>query len=367
MDVLKGRDFDACVFTEHSIPTSQQGLARSKLGSGYKVDLSNLDPEKHKNVGGTGCILNTKTKNIIKPKPANPELQQALDEGRCGLYASGTAKNNFVLTYVVYGWPNGECDDLAASRTDDLLCLISVDMAMHDEGPKIVVGDLNGPINRFPAFDGLIQDGHLFDVGAIASAFGGIDGDNTCKANSNSKPTRRDYIIANRQAKDQILTMEVDHSIAFPVHDVLRVAFKDSVPLRTYNAVCLPKPIRQLFDEKCLKYYGEQNLAAHRNKVKEKEEATSNRTITCDISIKEQAVITKGPTYKSTYLCKALEQDQELIVGSKTSLEASIKEQQDKDIASNFTPAQKEAQLNLLHHLIDKQLGSHGKCWKKAP
>ena len=112
-----------------------------------KVHLSKLDPEKCSNTGGTGIIKRGKG-HIIRPSPLCKALIKVIDEGRVGLYAHEVSLDNFVLTYIIYGWTNGALDPIAAARTDDLIALVVQDAAMQPPGPVLICGDVPSQTTR---------------------------------------------------------------------------------------------------------------------------------------------------------------------------------------------------------------------------
>ena len=243
VELLKKRVFSAALLSEHSTTPNRFSQVRESLGRGYKSHLSQLDKEKSKNVGGTGCVLRSVTRHIVQPKSKLKAFAEIRDKGRAGLYAFEVCPNVHVYVYIVYGWTGADTSDEAAARTDDLLCLCHRDSLLQADGPKLFVGDFNGSIHTFPTFNSEIRNGQLHDIGAIASGFGDVDNDTTCKANSLAKATRRDYVVANKKAMDVIDTMVVDHDPCFSVHDVLKITFKAEAPRHSYEAVALPRSL----------------------------------------------------------------------------------------------------------------------------
>ena len=129
-----------------------------------------------------------------------------------------------------------------------------------------------GSLNVFPSFFDQITTGALFDIGAMASDFGGVDDDYTCKANAKSKASRRDYVIANNRAKNLIHTMKVDHNAGFLVHDVITVTFKENAPKNTRDIVVMPTPIKNIFNDKCIESYGDINNKCYQDRITKAEE-----------------------------------------------------------------------------------------------
>ncbi len=294
--ILKERDFDVTLVTEHSVAPNKRHKTKIKFPKPFKFHISELDREKAQHVGGTACIMNSNYKHIIQPQPKHAELKTIINQGRVGLYAIEVCLDVHVIAYLIYGWTGADCNDEAAARTDDLLTLVTTDMLQQDPGPKMIVGDLNGSLPSFVSFHEHIKEGHLFDIGACASSFGGIEKDTTCKANANAKATRRDYVIANQQAKDLINTMVVDHTPAYPVHDVIRVTFKAEAPHYTYQAVKMPTSIKSIFDEVCTNDFGDQILEDYNNNQRQKQH--NNKAFTCEVTLEEDPTETPiAPTF----------------------------------------------------------------------
>lgn len=157
------------------------------------------------------------------------------------MYVHEVAWNIYVLNYTIYGWTGADQFTEAAARTDYLLCLVATDMEMQDFGPAIVTN-----LTSFPAFLEIMRSNNLKDLGAVASNYGGIDGDYSCKENSDAKPSRIDYIIANEAAADLVQTVNVDHNSLLPAHHIIQVTFHGQTPHETSNMVNMPKGIHDI-------------------------------------------------------------------------------------------------------------------------
>ncbi len=136
-------------------------------------------------------MLNSKCKHIVQPQPKHPGFAKVLNQGRVGLYVFEVIPGVHLMTYVVYGWTNAEANDEAAARTDDLLTLIVQDLQLQEVGPKLIAGDFDGTLQSLVNFNDEIVNGRLVDIGAIASAYGGVDNDVTCKASPKANAPRR--------------------------------------------------------------------------------------------------------------------------------------------------------------------------------
>ena len=88
------------------------------------------------------------------------------------------------MNYVFYGVTNGDICPKAKQTSNSIMDAILDDMKQQPKGPKMIVGDFNASISSLPLLQDSILIGELFDIGAIASQYGEINCENTCKANS---------------------------------------------------------------------------------------------------------------------------------------------------------------------------------------
>ena len=98
---------------------------------------------------------------------------------------------------VIYGWTGGSKGTPEAARTDDLIAIVRMQFQLMDQGPKIIAGDLNGPIEAFPSLQAMLRDQGWFDVGAADDKCGGTPRQPTCHTNEGARETRISYLIAN--------------------------------------------------------------------------------------------------------------------------------------------------------------------------
>ena len=70
-------------------------------------------------------------------------------------------------------------------------------MDLHEQLPVLIIGDLNADLCKLEVVQDALGYNHLHDIEAIASAFGGIDNDYTCRLNATATCTRRDFVLAN--------------------------------------------------------------------------------------------------------------------------------------------------------------------------
>ncbi len=360
--LLKGRSFTAAAITEHSLPHKEYPELKKQLGKGYKSHISGLDPEKDKYVGGTACVLRSNNKHLVQPKPMHKQMQALNNQGRVGMYLYEICTGVHCLTYVVYGWTGADTDHQAACRTDDLLCIIHQDMMMQQDGPKLIVGDLNGSLATFVAFYEIVRSNQLYDIGAMASAFGGKNNDTTCKANGKAKATRRDYVIANWQARQMIDTIVVDHKPCFLVHDVIELTFKGKAPVITQQAVNMPTSLKSIVKKVLDKDYGEQNILRAQQQTAKKEEA-QGKVFTCEPQLVDAEDKQTTPVFPTR--SKYHSDDLELIEQTDKACEDFINDALDNEDAAKYTSAQKQAVYTRLHVIMDQHLDTLKGRWHK--
>jgi hypothetical protein len=350
-EIIKRTTFDAMCVTEHSIPRSRCSELRDMLGKDFKFHLSGLDKEKTHNTGGTGVVLHGKHfPRAIKPK--YKPLNRILNEGRVGLYCLRLSRHLFCNVYVCYGYTNGEFDNHATNRTNDMMSIILSDLEEQGDCPAMIVGDFNSTIKRLPVLNNVIASGMLVDIGATASRYGSIDCDYTCIANSSAQATRRDFVIANRRAEKLIDSFHVDHSTGLSVHAGLCIRFKADPPTDVYTAIDLPKTICDIFKQKCAQVYGAQNrIEAQR--ARDVQLTKQSKKFVCDTTIPSipQLFPVRPSTSKkladsvSDTFCEADADDAQL-----------LREKQDEEDAARITKDQHDEQLCIFHKHMDLQL-----------
>mgnify|MGYP005631530821 CR=1 FL=1 len=147
---LAKRDFDVAFVNEHSVGEKDIHKAREIFGKNTRIELSKLDPEKSRNVGGVGMIQRG-NKNIIMPNIKNKNLKLLCQQGRVGVYGMNIGDNEVAIVYAAYGHTGGEQSLEARSRTDELMSYVLQDMESQPAGPKFIVGDLNAEIHNLPS------------------------------------------------------------------------------------------------------------------------------------------------------------------------------------------------------------------------
>jgi len=280
-------------------------------------------------------------------------MTSLLNKGRVGLYAIEVSRANFVLCYVLYGHPNAEKDDQAASRTCDMLNIVMQDAELQDPGPKLIVGDINGPIHRFPSLDNAISMGEWIDVGADPTLNGGTPPEGTCRSSTpGARLNRRDYVFANERAHSLIDRFDVDADSLLPVHSVLKVRFKGCVPKVAYDAVRLPRRLFKLVHDKCVNSYMQDNLERAEEKRLNTEKALQGKVLDIKVDIPDA-----GPP--AIFWPNGIGDLHKDYLGdlSESNLRDEAERLLDSD-ASNFTPEQWNQQLNELHGHMDSLLRS---------
>ena len=340
---LAKRDFDVAFVNEHSVGEKDIHKAREIFGKNTRIELSKLDPEKSRNVGGVGMIQRG-NKNIIMPNIKNKNLKLLCQQGRVGVYGMNIGDNEVAIVYAAYGHTGGEQSLEARSRTDELMSYVLQDMESQPAGPKFIVGDLNAEIHNLPSLHGAIQKGTLKDIGANSAKYGVPNYTPTCQANSNSKETRRDYILANKQADDLIHDFKVIKGDLFSVHSVLRLEIRINIKAQKERVVNLPKSIADVFNDVCKNVFTKQKLN-NQNDTPIVKKQKADKAIIIDTSIPGKA--------KKLFPDKIREAEFE------KNLEALQKEFDDEPIEvdnSDIPNEILEDNLNQLHAIMDEHL-----------
>ena len=115
---------------------------------------------------------------------------------------------------------------MAASRTNDLLEAILDELHYISGTPFLIVGDLNGELDDFPAIASHLADGTIVDVGSHAGAVGGQIAQPTCFATPTSEGTRRDYILSSADLLPYIHSMTIQRHPIIPVHCIIRLEIR---------------------------------------------------------------------------------------------------------------------------------------------
>ena len=356
--LIADRQFNAFCLTEHSL-NEHQVVEAAQIIPGTKIKLSGLDPEHQHQVGGTGIILKG-NQHIIKPKPKCNELKELLNKGRCDLFAIEISKGNFCLVYVVYGHTNGDGCQEAAARTCNICETCLRDAELQDSGPVLLVGDLNASIGNIPSVKNVIDEGTYTDIGAIASKFGRMECENTCRATPLCKATRKDYVIANQSALAIIKDFKVEHDTGLPTHSLLKVTFTKEVPRHKYDAVQMPDTIDHYLKIKLKEKFG--NLNVEKANTKRNETDMNCKLFQCDYIIPEEnESAPKFPAKKKNRKMDSVTKN--LIEADENNVAQQEKDWQENIDATNYTNDQTQQVLDDLHGYMDKHLHIHDDKW----
>ena len=164
----------------------------------------------------------------------HPTTTMQCELGDASLYAStSTAQPSL--------WPTSmdgqavEMGNREAERTDDILAIVCNQFESMDDGPKAILGDLNGADDAFQTLDELLK-AEWTDLGTREDICkGGVVKVNTCQTNEGTQESRIDYIIGNTQFTQAASNFEVDHCGEFPTH-------------RPISIQAIHKTVRQLCD-----------------------------------------------------------------------------------------------------------------------
>ena len=87
------------------------------------------------------------------------------------------------------------------------------------------MGDFNASLHLLPHCQQLVLHEDWCDVGAVASRWGGVDNQPTCRGHNALAPTRNDYLLVNATALPLISSFLVLPTTDFDVHAILEVKF----------------------------------------------------------------------------------------------------------------------------------------------
>ena len=97
------------------------------------------------------------------PKPAEDYLDGD-KSGRCKIVCFD-AGGSTVVCGIVYGWTGAKKGSNDADRADDILSILQTLSDAMEPGPKLIMGDLNGSLENFPAGMALIKEHGWADIG----------------------------------------------------------------------------------------------------------------------------------------------------------------------------------------------------------
>ena len=285
-------------------------------------------------------------------------MRKLCDMGRVSVHVIEPIADVFVLVYAVYGWTGAYVGSAEAARTDALLERIFADMDLQEAGPRLIVGDLNGDVEAFPVLAQHVATSAVIDVGAVASQYGSVASDFTCKGPTAKKATRRDFVFANADAMSLIRHFEVDHQSGLPVHDVLRVDFRDEVPAREYDQAVLPRSLRDVFMAVMKDVFGASNI--EREQAKEAAARQHDKAFHCEVLLQpdEEQSDDVVPVFPQGSAAMSAE-DRKLVVEHREECVAEDEEHMQDAQANKFTAEQWHDQLSALHEIMDAGLLAH--------
>ena len=94
-------------------------------------------------------------------------------------------------------------------------------------GPKLILGDINGDIQSFPALHAAVQAEDYTDLGNYPGLCS-VLAQPTCHMRQHDSHTRRDYVFANHAALPIISSFRVVDDHLLPTHSALVITIKMS-------------------------------------------------------------------------------------------------------------------------------------------
>ena len=347
---IKGRAFDAMVVSEHSLTPAQQIGLREQLGKNCFYHLTPLIDDLEHQVGGVGVIM--RATHPICPKIHNAHLATLSMQGRVHLYGLDIGRGVIVHVYQVYGVTNGTNDKQAASITNSIIRHVLKDMEMQANLPVLITGDLNAELSKLEDVQDALDDHRLCDLGAIASAFGGVDHEHTCQVNVGATRTRRDYALANSMALDLIKTFRVDHNSGLPVHSVIQIEFHTRPDSGAGTYIRLPYSLHNNFINHIRKLYSTVNI--ERSLKKHTAARANDKTFHCDVNLPpDPSDFNTGQPNRGSGLAEQVIHITEEMAAQ--DLESANLQAED-EATQCLTHEQINAQLHQLHAVMDQHL-----------
>ena len=163
--------------------------------AGREMVLGPLDPELGRTTAGVG-FSSQKGLLHMPIKTETKDYEDGVQTGR--LLAHQWELQNVVLQVGnVYGWTGGIKGSKAADRTNDLLATVVNEFDSQEVGPTMIVGDLNGDLERLPMIQHLLNDKGWVDLGSQDQLCMGTPSEATCNSNATCKDSRGDFILVN--------------------------------------------------------------------------------------------------------------------------------------------------------------------------
>ena len=206
------------------------------------------DPEHGRPSAGVGALAYEGLKVYQVTNPTKDYLD-AVATGRCIIICMDLGGTTLSIA-CIYGWTGAKQNTSNAERTNDIISIVQLQFERMSEGPKAIVGDLNGDIEDFPTLGTLLKDQGWMDVGNDPAKCNGLAGQATCHNNHTTKETRIDYFFANEYLIPAIKKCEVDNAGDFPTHKPLIVEVMTDKLINTTNQINKPTNYAMLFEEK---------------------------------------------------------------------------------------------------------------------
>ena len=190
---------------------------------GFKIIMSGTDPEFTYSTRGLATLA-PKKMVMQRLTPAADEYKQVVKSGRLDITALPLPSGALLTVANIYGWTNARNNTEAADRMNNLIDVAFKELSQAPQGPKLLVGDLNGDTRHFEVLQAALDNDEYIDIGN-SPLYNDQVGQPTCFT-SGGHPTRRDYVIGNRFFQQMLTTFEVIHIPEVPTHRLLRVHFR---------------------------------------------------------------------------------------------------------------------------------------------
>ena len=214
----------------HPLLVQETSVAPNRFGDivaqvrtlGLKILLTGTDPEMKHHTGGV-AMLCPKNQVMQRVTPVTEDYKKVQKGGRLDITALPLPSGSLLTIANIYGWTNGSCNAEAAQRTNHLVSIALKELQHAPQGPKVLLGDLNGNISDCETLQNAIDNGELIDFGSSAM-YANPTSSPTCFT-TNGQPTQRDYILGNRTFQQMATSFEVLHIDEVPTHRLLRLHF----------------------------------------------------------------------------------------------------------------------------------------------
>lgn len=166
--------------------------------------------------GGVGVQTRIPIRAILISK-GSKDYQDAYEPGRTASCSMDLAAVT-VYIGVICGWIGA----VKGSNACDRICVTARDMNGLLDGPKLLVGDVNGDLQGLEsAMTPINQEGWL-GLGAHGHLWGGKASEATCHTNPNAKETRRDDALDIASLLPSMEGVRVHAPGEFPTHERLQ-------------------------------------------------------------------------------------------------------------------------------------------------